>query len=75
MTTTLIVLGAVLAWWILDSLYDPLINCWWCDGSSKRRRKTEKGKRKSFHFCLVCDGSGRRRRFWSAVFGRGLGKL
>lgn len=75
MTTTLIVAAAALACWILDSLYDPLADCWWCSGSSKRRRENGKGKRKSFHLCLVCGGSGRRRRFWSSVLQRGLGKL
>ena len=71
--TTLIVLGAAaLVWWIGTSLYDPWVDCWWCNGSPKRRAKRQ---HKHYHFCLICDATGRRRRFWSVVFGRGLGKL
>lgn len=70
---TLILLGlGVLVVWILTSLYDPHVDCWWCNGSPKRRAKR---KSKHYHFCLICGATGRRRRFWSVVFGRGLGKL
>jgi hypothetical protein len=74
---TMILVGlGVVAWWILASLYDPHTDCWWCNGSAKRRKsKSDGGRSKGFHFCLVCDGSGRRRKFWSVVLGRGLGKL
>ena len=75
MTTTLILLGAGLLLWILDSLYDPHTDCFWCGGSPKRRRKKKEGKSKGFHFCLICKATGRRRKFWSMVLGRGLGKL
>lgn len=78
MTDLLILAGVVLVYWILASLYDPWVDCWFCGGSPKKRRK---GKTKVFHFCAWptwlggCDGSGRRRRFWSAVLGRGFGKI
>ena len=67
--------------WVLNSWYDPHVDCWFCKSRAKRRSR--RGTGKTFHFCAWprwmggCNGSSRRLRFlpWAIGHGFGLGRL
>lgn len=55
------------AGYVLSCRWDPMLDCWWCNGSPKRRNRN---KKKRFHFCFVCGGTGRRYALGARVWPR-----